>query len=112
MANPVDAAAEAANATVRSSGGALSSLWKVGKFGVKATMVVGGLVGLFAIVGALTSPAGLAALAPHVNLAAQGGTTMAGWAQTALGALGDGAATVGQYLSGVDVASAPLPDLG
>ncbi len=106
MANPVDAAANAAGQTVNAGRGLLGSAWSATKLVTKGLMVAGGLVGLFAIVGAFTGGGGLAALAPHVNLAFTGATD-------ALGMLSEGAQTVASWLpTDVSPAVEALPSLG
>ncbi len=96
--NPIDAVGNAASGAVQATKGAFNSVTGIGSSLLKAGMFVGGLVGVFAIVGALTSPAGLAALAPHVNMAFEG-------FNAAVSGLSTGASWVGAKLSGVHVAA-------
>jgi len=95
MANPVDAVANAGKGIINTGGGLLRTAFKAVGWASAA-------IGVFAIVGALTSPAGLAALAPHVNMAVDG-------FNAALGGLSSGASWVGAKLSGVAL---PAPGVG
>lgn len=96
--NPIDAVGNAAQGAVNTTKGAFNGVVGVGKSLLKAGMFVGGLVGVFALVGAFTGGGGLAALAPHVNLAFDG-------FNSALSGLSSGASWVGAKLSGVSVAA-------
>lgn len=99
--NPVDAVSNAASGAVNAGRGALSTAWGLAKGALKVGMFVGGLVGVFALVGAATGGGGLAALAPHVNLAFEG-------VNNTLGALSSGASWVGAKLSGASIAAPVL----
>lgn len=99
--NPVDAVSNAASGVMNTGKSALGSAWGLAKGVLKAGMFVGGLVGVFALVGAFTGGGGLAALAPHVNLAFDG-------VNNALAGLSSGASWVGAKLSGASIAAPAL----
>lgn len=99
--NPVDAVSNAASGVMNTGKSALGSAWGLAKGVLKVGMFVGGLVGVFALVGAATGGGGLAALAPHVNLAFEG-------VNNTLAALSSGASWVGGKLAGASIAAPAL----